>query len=231
MTPVLEFRSVRSFYGNALVLDGVDLCVHEGECLALLGRNGVGKTTTLNTVFAVARVGGGEVLVDGVALAGRRYEAAQRGVALVPQGRRILPNLTVAENLLLAAAPGRPGRWDLSAVYELFPVLAKRARAPGLSLSGGEQQMLAIGRALMSNPRVILLDEPSEGLAPMLVQQLGDVLVDIRAEGTAMLIVEQRLELVRRLADRYLVMTKGRIVADGDARGLRSADIRRLIAV
>lgn len=231
MTPVLEFRGVQALYGNALVLDGVDLCVHEGECLALLGRNGVGKTTTLNTVFALARVGAGEVLVDGVALTGRRYEAAQRGVAVVPQGRRVLPNLTVAENLLLAAAPGRPGRWNLPAVYDLFPVLAERARSPGIALSGGEQQMLAIGRALMSNPRIILLDEPSEGLAPMLVRQLGDVLVNLRSERTAMLVVEQRLELVRRLADRYLVMTKGRIVADGDARGLRFDDLRRLIAV
>lgn len=216
MNPILSFDSVRAYYGDALIVDGVSFAINEGECLALLGPNGVGKTSTVNAVYGIARVRSGRICVDGEPMRTRTaHAAARRGIALVPQGRWILPTLSIEENLILGAAARRSGPWDLDAVYELFPYLRERRRSPGYALSGGQQQMLAIARALMANPRVMLLDEPTEGLAPVVIDQLGNTLRQIRTTGTAMLLIEQRLDLVMRLADRYAVMSKGRIGRTG----------------
>lgn len=231
-TPVLQLDSIRAFYGGALILDGVHLEVAEGECVALLGPNGVGKTTSLNSIFGIARVRGGAIRIDGAEVSHRRaHEAARRGAALVPQGRWIVSSLSVEENLILGQASGRSGEWNLAAVYEMFPVLKERATARGDALSGGQQQMLAIGRALMSNPRVLLLDEPSEGLAPVVVDQLGDSLAQLRAQGTSMLLIEQRLDLVMRLAERYAVMAKGRIIAEGQIAGTSLDELKDAVSV
>lgn len=232
MTRVLEFEAVRAYYGGALILDGVHLDVAEGECVALLGPNGVGKTTSLNAIFGIAKVRGGTIRVDGTDVTRRRaHEAARLGAALVPQGRWIVSSLTVEENLILGQASERTGPWDLSAVYAMFPVLQERAGARGDALSGGQQQMLAIGRALMSNPRVLLLDEPSEGLAPVVIDQLRESLTRLRSQGTSMLLIEQRLDLVLRLADRFAVMAKGRIVSEGRTGDTSIEGLKQAVAV
>lgn len=232
MSAVLAFDRVRAYYGGALIVDGLSFEIAEGECFSLLGPNGVGKTTTLNAVYGIARVGSGHIAVDGRRLGSRRAQEASRlGAALVPQGRWILPTLTVEENIVLGAASGRRGRWDLTSVLELFPDLGDRRRAVGGALSGGQQQMLAIGRALMANPRILLLDEPTEGLAPVVIDRLGDNLAQLRAEGTSMLLIEQRLDLVFRLADRFAVMAKGRLVSEGAIGNTTPDQLRALVAV
>jgi branched-chain amino acid transport system ATP-binding protein len=218
-TNLLELDKVDAFYGNAHILHGLSLCVREGEKVALIGRNGVGKTTVVNTILGIAALRGGSVRLNGKLLPRPRlYMAAQHGVAVVPQGRRIVANLTVAENLQLGAATGRKGPWNLAAVYQLFPILQERAPTPGTALSGGQQQMLAVGRALMANPSLILLDEPTEGLAPVIVDQLGVVFNDVAAKGTALLLIEQNMTLVERVAERYCAMAKGSVIAEGAVR-------------
>ncbi|HWU23739.1 MAG TPA: ABC transporter ATP-binding protein [Nocardioides sp.] len=232
MSTVLAFDGVRAYYDQALILDGLDFRVEEGECFALLGPNGVGKTTSLNTMFGIAHLRDGEISVGGRALRGRaRHEAAGLGAALVPQGRWILPTLTVEENLVVGSASRRRGPWDLAAVYDVFPDLQERRRSLGTQLSGGQQQMLAIGRALMSNPAVLLLDEPSEGLAPVVIDLLGDCLADLKSAGTSMLLIEQRLDLVSRLADRYAVLLKGETVAEGRMHDTSADGLRELVGV
>jgi ABC-type branched-subunit amino acid transport system ATPase component len=232
MSSVLTFDGVRAYYDDALILDGLDLEVAEGESFALLGPNGVGKTTSLNTMFGIAHLRGGTIAVGGRPLRGRApHEAAALGAALVPQGRWILASLTVEENLVIGSAPRRKGPWDLAAVYDVFPDLRERRRSLGIHLSGGQQQMLAIGRALMSNPRVLLLDEPSEGLAPVVIDLLGDCLADLKAAGTSMLLIEQRLDLVARLADRYAVLLKGETVAEGRIEDASIETLRELVGV
>lgn len=232
MSAVLTFDAVRAYYDNALVLDGLSLEVEEGESYALLGPNGVGKTTSLNAMFGIARLRGGVIAVDGRQLRGRRAnEAAALGAGLVPQGRWIIDSLTVEENLLIGQALRRKGPWDLRTVYEMFPILLERKQSLGTQLSGGQQQMLAIGRALMSNPRVLLLDEPSEGLAPVVIDLLGDSLARLKESGTSMLLIEQRLDLVMRLADRYSVLLKGEVVAQGRVSDTPADRLRDLVGV
>ena len=229
---VLTFDDVRAYYGDALILDGLSFEVGEGECFALLGPNGVGKTTSLNAMYGIARIKSGDIVVDGTRLRGRRaHEAARLGAGLVPQGRWVIASLTVEENLLIGGAPGRAGHWRLDSVYEMFPALAERRASLGTELSGGQQQMLAIGRALMSNPRVLLLDEPSEGLAPVVIDLLGDCLGALKASGTSMLLIEQRLDLVTRLADRYAVLLKGEVVAAGRVEDTPTSALRELVGV
>jgi branched-chain amino acid transport system ATP-binding protein len=212
----IDVRSLRAGYGNSVVLRDVDLAVDEGEAVAVVGKNGAGKSTLLMSFFGGATVSGGSLRVDGVELRGQpAYRAAKHGVALSPQGRMILPHLTVAENLQLGAACRRKGPWTAEKIYQLFPVLRERRNSPGLALSGGQQQMLAVGRALMGNPRVLLLDEPSEGLSPVLVDELAEVFNQIRAGGAGVLIVEQHLDLVRRVSTRFVVMAKGEIIDRG----------------
>lgn len=216
MTALLKFDQVNAFYGAAHILHDLCLTVNPGERVALIGRNGVGKTTAVNTIFGLASLRGGQIHLGNHALQKPRpYLAAQHGVAAVPQGRRIVANLTVEENLLLGAAVGRKGPWNVPEIYKLFPILQERAHTPGTSLSGGQQQMLAVGRALMANPSLILLDEPAEGLAPVIVDQLALIFKQVADQGTALLLIEQNLSLVVRVAERYCAMAKGSVVAEG----------------
>jgi branched-chain amino acid transport system ATP-binding protein len=215
MTALLELRGVRAGYDDTGdVLHGIDLDLREGEVVALLGRNGVGKTTLMNTVVGLVRLRAGSVKLEGRELAGLgTHEIARAGIAIVPQGRRIFARLTVAENLKLArrATGGRPVEWALEDVYELLPRLRERRGHRGNELSGGEQQMLAIGRALLANPRVLLFDEPSEGLAPLIVDLITDTISGLRERGLSAIVVEQNLHVAVALADRVAIMTKGEI--------------------
>ncbi len=221
--PALELRGVHAYYGESHVLQGVDLVVGRGEAVALLGRNGAGKTTTIASVVGFVRPRAGAIVVDGTDVAGwAPHRIARQGVALAPQGRRVFGDLTVRENLLLTARPAAGG-WDEERILALFPRLRQRLGNMGDQLSGGEQQMLAIGRALMRNPSVLLLDEPSDGLAPRLVEEVGDALVALRDLGLSILLVEQSLALATRVGQRVYVMNKGTIVFGGSARELASA--------
>jgi branched-chain amino acid transport system ATP-binding protein len=215
VTAALVVRDLHAYYGESHVLQGVSLEVPEGGSVSLLGRNGAGKTTTIAAIVGLVRPRGGSVAVRGTDVAGKPpHEIARAGVGLVPQGRRVFSDLSVRENLVLAARPVRGG-WDLARVLELFPSLERRLENFGDQLSGGEQQMVAIARALMRNPAVLLLDEPSEGLAPKLVDEVGEALVRLRESGLAILLVEQNLALATRLAQRVYVMNKGTIVFSG----------------
>jgi ABC-type branched-subunit amino acid transport system ATPase component len=217
MSALLSLKNVHAYYGAAHILHGLDLHVNPGERVALIGRNGVGKTTVVNTILGLASLQDGHVAFGGKEHTKlRAYMAAQHGIAVVPQGRRIVANLTVEENLILGAAVGRKGPWSVSEIYKLFPILQERAHTPGTALSGGQQQMLAVGRALMANPALILLDEPTEGLAPVIVDQLADIFNQVADQGTALLLIEQNMSLVVRVARRYLAMAKGAIVAQGE---------------
>ena len=211
----LEVRGLQVYYGESHVLQGVDLDIGDGEAVSLVGRNGAGKTTTIAAIMGLLRPRGGTVRVGDTDVAGQpAHRIANAGVALVPQGRRIFAELSMRENLLLAARP-IAGGWDERRVLELFPSLGRRLENRGDQLSGGEQQMLAIGRALMRNPSVLLLDEPSEGLAPKLVADVGEALRSLRGTGLAILLVEQNLALATHVGERLYVMNKGTIVFTG----------------
>jgi branched-chain amino acid transport system ATP-binding protein len=216
VNPLLKLEQVNAFYGAAHILYDLDLTVQAGERVALIGRNGVGKTTVVNTILGLATMKSGQIHLGSHSLhKPRTYMAAQHGVVVVPQGRRIVANLSVEENLLLGAAVGRKGPWNVAEIYKLFPILKERARTPGTALSGGQQQMLAVGRALMSNPSLILLDEPTEGLAPVIVDQLAEIFNTVADQGTALLLIEQNMSLVVRVAKRYCAMAKGAVIAQG----------------
>jgi branched-chain amino acid transport system ATP-binding protein len=222
MTALLKLDQVNAFYGSAHILHALDLTVNAGERVALIGRNGVGKTTVVNTILGLATLRGGQIHLGTYALQKPRpYVAAQHGVVVVPQGRRIIANLSVEENLLLGAAVGRKGPWSVPEIYKLFPILQERAHTPGTALSGGQQQMLAVGRALMANPLLILLDEPTEGLAPVIVDQLAEIFTKVANQGTALLLIEQNMSLVVRVAERYCAMAKGSVVAQGSVENTR----------
>jgi branched-chain amino acid transport system ATP-binding protein len=232
----LHVEGLRSGYREGTVLHGVDLAVPRGRIVALLGRNGVGKSTLVMTIMGLLRPTAGSVRLDGVDLAGRRTdEIARAGVGLVPQGRRIWPTLTVHEHLDLASRHARPAgqRRTTAALYELLPRLAERRRQLAGQLSGGEQQMLAIARALVTNPRVVLLDEPSEGLAPLLVDQIGAMIKAMAADGVAVLLVEQDLHLAFGVSDEIAVMAKGTIVHRSETLAFRRdpATAHRLLGV
>jgi branched-chain amino acid transport system ATP-binding protein len=186
--------------------------------VTLLGRNGMGKTTTINSIFGLLRPHAGRILIDGDDMTGRPpYAIAQRGLGLVPEGRQIFPNLTLEENLVATARSSRgPAKWTLDSVFRLFPRLAERKRHTGNQLSGGEQQMLAIGRALMTNPRLLVLDEATEGLAPLIRREIWACLRRIKDEGEAILVIDKNVDALARLADRHFVIEKGRIVWSGD---------------
>jgi branched-chain amino acid transport system ATP-binding protein len=217
---MLKVEQLHAYYGDSHILQGVTLEVGQGQVVGLLGRNGAGKTTTIRSVIGELRPRRGRVVLFGQDVTGAPPERIARlGVGLVPQGRGIFPTLTVRENLLLAA---RPGPWTEERVYALFPNLRMRRGHRGAQLSGGEQQMLAIGRALLTNPRLLLLDEPSEGLAPLLVREIGGVIQRLRAEGLAILLVEQHLPMALRVADRLYVLNKGQIVYQGLPAQLRA---------
>lgn len=229
---LLEIRGLVAGYGKAPVLRDIDLVVEENQALAIVGRNGAGKTSLLSSLYGGTTIFAGSIWIAGEPLDTRRsFQAAARGVALAPQGKQILPNLSVGENLMLGAASKRKGTWTLDTVYDLFPVLAEKSRNAGTALSGGQQQMLSIGRALMANPSLLLLDEPSEGLAPVLIDQLVDALTTIRSTGTSMVIVEQHLDLVFRTSHEYSVMNKGRLTEGGPIADVEVADLRGLLAL
>ena len=230
---MLEVEDLAGGYPGTRVLDGVDLSVPEGGVLCLVGRNGVGKTTFMHTVMGMLPATG-RVRFDGADLLGRpTHKIARAGLALVPQGRRVFGPLTVEENLTIAAHTGRDGHWRLPEVYELFPRLRERRRNRGDQLSGGEQEMLSIGRALVTNPRLLLLDEPSDGLAPSIVNLVGDVVQTLSGEGVTILLVEQNLALALRVATQVAVMTKGRITFRGAPADLRAdaGRVRDLLGV
>jgi len=218
---LLIVDGIHTYYGDSHVLQGVSLEVRAGELVALLGRNGAGKTTTLSSIIGFLRPRAGSVTVLGRDMTGKPPHAiAGAGVGLVPQGRRIFAPLSVRENLVFAARPSGP--WTLSRVYELFPRLMERQHLRGTSLSGGEQQMLAIGRALLMNPSVLLMDEPSEGLAPLIVRDIGRIIGELKQSGMAILLAEQNLAMALSVADRCYVLNKGQVVAETSASSLRA---------
>jgi branched-chain amino acid transport system ATP-binding protein len=218
---ILEVRDVHTYYGDAYVLQGLSLVLEEGRVLGLLGRNGVGKTTLVNTIVGFTPPRRGSVLFKGADVTRvSSFETVRRGLGLVPQGRRVFPTLTVEENLLVAWRTGARRGWDLARVYALFPRLSERRRQRARTLSGGEQQMLAIGRALMTNPDCLIMDEPSEGLAPIVIQSVWEAIAKLREEGLSILLVEQNATLALRLVDYVHVMSKGRIVYSGSPQAL-----------
>jgi branched-chain amino acid transport system ATP-binding protein len=226
--PLLEASGIEAFYGAAQALFGVSLRVGEGEALALIGRNGMGKTTTIRAILGLTPPAAGSVRFRGQALAGLApHRIARLGLGLVPEGRQVFPTLTVAENLIATA---RPGPWTVARVSTLFPRLAERARQPARTLSGGEQQMLAIGRALMTNPALLILDEATEGLAPLVRDEIWAVLARLKAEGLAILVVDKDVRALSALADRFTVLEKGRVAWEGEGRALL-ADPQRLHAL
>jgi branched-chain amino acid transport system ATP-binding protein len=215
---MLDVQGIHSYYGDSHVLHGVSLRVAAGEAVALLGRNGAGKTTLIRSIMGFNPPREGRILLDGEPIEGwPAHRIARRGLALVPQGRRIFAPLTVRENLLLGA---RADGWTLERVLDLFPRLRERSGQAGGTLSGGEQQMLALGRALLTNGRVLLLDEPSEGLAPLIVREIGRILARLKEERLSILLVEQNYHLALRIADRVYVMSKGQIVYEGSPAAL-----------
>jgi branched-chain amino acid transport system ATP-binding protein len=212
---MLELEGIHTYYGESHILQGVSLRVGEGEAVGLLGRNGAGKTTTIRSIMSFTPPRSGTIQFNGREIAGLpAYRVAQLGIGLVPQGRRVFPDLTVKENLTLAARGGSRG-WTFAKALERFPRLAERQRQLAGTLSGGEQQQLAIARALMTNPSLLLMDEPSEGLAPLLVQEIGTIVAELKRERLSFLLVEQNLHLALDIVDRVYVMNKGQIVFEG----------------
>ena len=223
---MLTLEGVVAGYGESQVLNGIGFGVGAAQVVTLLGRNGMGKTTTVRAILGLIRPSAGHIRFNGQDISGDPpYRIAQRGIGLVPEGRQIFPTLSVEENLVATAAnrTGGAPRWDLPAIYALFPRLAERRRQSGAKLSGGEQQMLAIGRALMTNPRLLVLDEATEGLAPLIRAEIWQVLAKLRAEGQAILLIDKNLAAVMRLADWHVVIEKGRVVWQGDSAALAAA--------
>jgi branched-chain amino acid transport system ATP-binding protein len=217
----LELSGVRAGYGSTVVLEAFDLRIGRGECVAVLGRNGVGKSTLLATIMGHATLQDGAILFAGQNIGRwRPHRRARAGLGWVPQEREIFPSLSVRDNLAVAS---RPGAWTTARAFELFPRLRERARHAGRALSGGEQQMLAIARALVGNPSVLLMDEPFEGLAPIVAEELAEVIARLRADDAmTMVLVEQRTDIALELAERALVMERGRMVFDAASTRLKS---------
>jgi branched-chain amino acid transport system ATP-binding protein len=221
---VLTVETLKAAYGAAQVLFDVSFTVDEGEVVTLLGRNGMGKTTTISAIMGLMPAAGGRIVFEGGTLNGLPpYRIAQAGLGLVPEGRQIFPTLTVEENLIAtAAARFGPPRWRLDDIYQMFPSLAARRRNMGNQLSGGEQQMLAIGRSLMTNPKLLILDEATEGLAPIVRSEIWASLKMLKAEGQSILLVDKHIEALLKLADRHVVIEKGHVVWSGSSDALKS---------
>jgi branched-chain amino acid transport system ATP-binding protein len=230
MSALLSAEKLQAFYGASQILHGIDLSVVHGETVALMGRNGMGKTTLLRSLIGLVADRRGRILLQSRDITRAAPETIARGgVAFVPEGRGIFASLSVVENLIMAARPGRDGRrrWTLEKVFALFPRLAERRRNGGNQLSGGEQQMLTIGRALMTNPDLILIDEATEGLAPLVAQEIWRTIARIRAEGVATVIVDKDFRALSRIADKAMILSKGEVVFEGVPREL--ADKRELL--
>jgi branched-chain amino acid transport system ATP-binding protein len=218
---ILEIEEIDTYYGQSHVLQGISLSIDEGEVVSLLGRNGVGKTTTLRSIMGLTPPRGGRIKFQGEEIAGKKpFEIARLGIGYVPDDRRIFPDLTTFENLEIARRVSRKkqGYWTINTVCDLFPVLKELRSSKGTHLSGGEQKMLAIGRALMKNPDIILLDEPAEGLAPLIVKNLIEVIKRIRDEGVTILVADQNLKFCKAVADRGYILEKGVIQYRGTMR-------------
>jgi branched-chain amino acid transport system ATP-binding protein len=224
---MLTVDSIHTYYGDSHILQGVSLDVNPGELVSILGRNGAGKTTTIRSIVGFNRPRSGRIQFGTTTLSKLApHQVARAGVGLVPQGRRIFAPLTVKENLTFAY--NKKGAWTISKIYELFPILEERQHHMGNALSGGEQQMLAIARALLMNPQLLLLDEPSEGLAPLLVREVGRVIKELKGSGMAILLAEQNLALALSVADRCYVLNKGQVVHAAPAEALREdTEIKR----
>src|SRR6266540_1338404 len=217
---MLQLTDVHTYYGDSHILHGISLRLPAGEVVGLLGRNGAGKTTTIRSIMGFTPPRAGSIRFKDRELVGQPpYRIARLGIGLVPQGRRVFPDLTVRENLLLGARRGSDG-WSLESTLERFPHLRERQKQLGGTLSGGEQQMLAIARALMTNPQLLLMDEPSEGLAPALVREIGQIIAELKADKLAFILVEQNLPLALSTVDRLYVMNKGTIVFEGTPQAL-----------
>jgi len=223
---LLQVDDIHTYLGESHVIQGVSLEVPAGKVLAVLGRNGAGKTTTLRSIMRMIHPRRGRVTFDGRDISAlSTVEVARSRIAFVQETRAIFPSLSVEENLAIAARPAPDGGgWTLRRLFDVFPILAQRRRNGGMQLSGGEQQMLAIARALISNPRLLLLDEPSEGLAPLVIRQIADIIADLKRAEMTMLLVEQNYALATELADRIVVLGKGRVRWTGTSEELRQAD-------
>jgi branched-chain amino acid transport system ATP-binding protein len=223
---MLEVRALETAYGRSQVLFNVDMDVGSGEVVTLLWRNGMGKTTTVRSIMGIVPPRGGEIRFDGQTLHGLpSYRIAKAGLGLVPEGRQVFPNLTVRENLVATA--NRRGPWNLQTVYQLFPQLKEREHNYGNQLSGGEQQMLAIARALMTNPRLLILDEATEGLAPLIRVEIYRSIAQLKSEGLSILVIDKDVKSLTRVADRHFVLEKGRVVWTGTSAALaESPDIQ-----
>jgi len=219
--PLLQVDAIDAFYGDFQALFGVSLSVEIGQVVAVIGANGAGKSTLLKSIAGLMPPRHGEIVFDGQNVAGApAFDVVKRGIALVPEGRRLFPSLSVEENLLIGGQSKRPGPWSLQRIYALFPVLAERRHLPATSLSGGQQQMCAIGRALMSNPRLLLCDEISLGLAPIIVRDIYARLPDIVGEGLSVVIVEQDIVQALRAASQVYCLQEGRVALEGAAKSL-----------
>ncbi|HEV2627177.1 MAG TPA: ABC transporter ATP-binding protein [Pseudolabrys sp.] len=217
--PILAIDGLETCYGLSQVLFGISLAIGEGEMVTLMGRNGMGKTTTVRSIMGLTPARAGRVRFAGQEIRGwPAYRVAQAGIGLVPEGRQIFPNLTVRENLVATAAGN--GAWTLDSVYELFPRLSERAASMGNQLSGGEQQMLAIGRALMTNPRLLILDEATEGLAPLIRRDIWNCLARLKATGLSILVIDKNVGALMRVADRHVLIERGRVVWEGASAAL-----------
>lgn len=222
---MLMLKDVETFYGQSQALFGVSLQIMSGEVVGLLGRNGMGKTTTVRSIMGLTSAAAGQIRFDDEDLRGLPpYRIAQRGLGLVPEGRQIFPNLTVTENLVATAKPRQGGgsAWTLDRVFSLFPRLHERQGNMGSQLSGGEQQMLAIGRALMTNPRLLILDEATEGLAPLVREEIWNCLSALKQSGQSILVIDKNIQALSRIGDRHYIMEKGQIVWTGSSDALRA---------
>ena len=222
---MLEINSIETFYGQSQVLFGIDLTINQGEVVTLIGRNGMGKTTTINSIMGLVKTKSGEIIFDGRFIHKLPpYKISRTGIGLVPEGRQIFPNLNVYENLVATSSNRFKIRnpWTLDSVLELFPRLKDRLNNMGNQLSGGEQQMLAIGRALMTNPRLLILDEATEGLAPLIKNEIWNCLKGLKSSGQSILVVDKSIKALTELADRHYIMEKGKIEWIGDSSTLNS---------
>jgi branched-chain amino acid transport system ATP-binding protein len=228
--PLLEVSNVETSYGLSRVLFGVSFAIAPGEMVSLMGRNGMGKTTTVRSIMGLTRATAGSIRFDGAEIRELpSYRVAKLGIGLVPEGRQVFPNLTARENLVATAAnrTAASDPWTLDKIFALFPRLASRARAMANLLSGGEQQMLAIGRALMTNPRLLILDEATEGLAPLIREEIWRCLQKLRAAGQSILVIDKNVDALTRIADRHTIIERGRVVWSGNSKELASsADIQ-----
>ena len=222
---MLEVTNLHAWYGKSHVLQGVSFHVGEGEIVSLLGRNGVGRSTTVKAIMGEVEPQG-SILFKGEQIAGRKsYEIARHGLGYVPENREIFPTLTVRQNLMLGMKSTTPsGRWSIGEVFDMFPLLGDRAEVPGGALSGGEQQLLSMCRTLMGDPDMVLIDEPTEGLAPKIVEQVGSLLTEIAGRGVSILLVEQKLNIAMRISKRLYIMGHGQVVWEGTPDSLNEAD-------